>query len=264
MPTGSVKFISVNCKRCGATFSYRYKASKQPQVFCSRSCSNKAVKRNRSEKDLLVSWIRSIGSEAAAEKLQRLKRSKSETAVRNNAERKHSDSTKKKISESCTGNQNSLKGRTYVEWYGQARAKQLSEEHSRKLKEGYASGRIKPSVRTKNAPSYKNVRLRSILEFNVIRFIEAQRDLSLNDSVYYEHPDSCVLWIDSAGKSHTYIPDFFIPSDNLVIEVKPQRYVDNQTEEMMMKKEAILRAGYKFEYYTERTITCRLTIQKVA
>ena len=264
MPTGSIKFISANCKRCGIPFSYRYKASKRSQVFCSRSCSNKEVKRNRSEKDLLSSWIKSIGSEAADEKLRRLKLSKSESATRNNTGKNHSDVTKSKISESCKGNQSVLKGRTYLECYGPDRAKQLSEEHSRKLKEGYASGRIKPSVRTKSAPTYKNVKLRSMLEFRVIRFLEESKKLRFNDSLFYEHPAVYVTWLDSTSVKHTYIPDLYIPSAELVIEVKPQRLVDSPTEEMIKKKDAVLREGYKFEYYTERTITCRLTIQKVA
>lgn len=264
MPTGSIKFISANCKRCGTSFNYRYKASKRSQVFCSRSCSNKEVKRNRSEKDLLSSWTKTIGSEAADEKLQRLKLSKSESATRNNTGKNHSDITKRKISESCQGNKNVLKGRTYLEYYGLERAKQLSEEHSRKLKEGYASGRIKPSVRTKSAPTYKNVKLRSMLELRVIRFLEESENLCFNDSLFYEHSAAHVTWHDSTGARHTYIPDLYVPSAELVIEVKPQRFVDSPTEEMMKKKDAVLREGYKFEYYTERTITCRLTIQKVA
>jgi hypothetical protein len=157
------------------------------------------VKRNRSEKDLLSSWTKTIGSEAADEKLQRLKLSKSESATRNNTGKNHSDITKRKISESCQGNKNVLKGRTYLEYYGPDRAKQLSEEHSRKLKEGYASGRIKPSVRTKSAPAYKNVKLRSMLELRVIRFLEESENLCFNDSLFYEHSAAHVTWHDSTG-----------------------------------------------------------------
>lgn len=51
--------------------------------------------------------------------------------------------------------------------------------------------------------------------------------------------------------NHHYIPDFYIPSTNLILEVKPIEYIDEYTE---LKREYAERTGYKFKYVTEKEI----------
>ena len=51
------------------------------------------------------------------------------------------------------------------------------------------------------------------------------------------------------GKEKHYLPDFYIESKNLVLEVKPEKM--SILEVSQVKKQAVLDAGYRFEFITE-------------
>jgi predicted AAA+ superfamily ATPase len=58
------------------------------------------------------------------------------------------------------------------------------------------------------------------------------------------------LWyIDDNGKYHRYFPDFYIPSKNLVIEVKSIYTYKQDTITYHKKRKACLYAGFCFENY---------------
>ena len=46
-----------------------------------------------------------------------------------------------------------------------------------------------------------------------------------------------------------YYPDFYIESDNLIIEVKPKYQINNIN--VLDKKNECTKRGYKYEFYTE-------------
>jgi hypothetical protein len=218
--------------------------------FCSRSCSSKhAVKSGRTclgnkEYEALR------GKEAADLR----KHKKSIASARKNTGRVLSDASKKKIAASCAGVPNVLKGKTFEKFYGAERAALLSAQHSERLKEGFASGRIKPTARSRSAPVFRGVRLRSLLEQSAIEFLELRDGLVFGETLTYEDPATRVQWCDLRGRSHTYHPDLFDKKNNVVYEVKPAWLVAKPTEEMTRKFSALELTGKKSLYLTDADI----------
>jgi len=57
-----------------------------------------------------------------------------------------------------------------------------------------------------------------------------------------------IWYIGSDKKKHRYFPDIFIISENKIIEVKSEYTFNADYEINMLKEEACLKAGYKFEF----------------
>jgi hypothetical protein len=51
------------------------------------------------------------------------------------------------------------------------------------------------------------------------------------------------------GKKHVYFPDFFIPSENKIIEVKSQWTIQLRRGNIEEKAQATVKAGYKYEIW---------------
>lgn len=49
------------------------------------------------------------------------------------------------------------------------------------------------------------------------------------------------------GEKHIYIPDFYIPSENLIIETKSEWTLNQNKQAFDLKKEAVIRDGYIFK-----------------
>jgi hypothetical protein len=57
-------------------------------------------------------------------------------------------------------------------------------------------------------------------------------------------------------KKHRYFPDIFIPSQNLIIEVKSTWTYVKAAESLPLKKQACIDKGYNFQY----TFTIKMAI----
>ena len=94
--------------------------------------------------------------------------------------------------------------------------------------------------------SYGPVTYRSTYEYKVSRLLN---QLNL---VYKYEPFWLPYFNTKKGKTSHYCPDFFIESLNLVIEVKPTRFIDDI---VLAKKEAVIQKGYNFVFATESDLT---------
>lgn len=59
--------------------------------------------------------------------------------------------------------------------------------------------------------------------------------------------DMPIILYEFEGKTHRYFPDFFIPSENLIIEVKSEWTLDAQLEKNKAKFKAVEQAGFNFK-----------------
>jgi len=50
------------------------------------------------------------------------------------------------------------------------------------------------------------------------------------------------------GKKHRYFPDFYIPKDNLIIEVKSNWTMKKYLEKNLLKEQACIDSGYKYKF----------------
>lgn len=57
------------------------------------------------------------------------------------------------------------------------------------------------------------------------------------------------IWYSNKGSNHKYYPDIFIPSENLIIEVKSEWTLKQNFEINQLKRQACLDAGYNFEFW---------------
>jgi endogenous inhibitor of DNA gyrase (YacG/DUF329 family) len=234
---------TVTCEYCKKDFEKYVKASQFPK-FCSKKCSNIHKMTNGDSafcgfEKKCQRWIEKYGQEEAEKRLEIFKDKKSKATIKKNIGKNLSQSTKEKISKSCTGISNPVKGKTFAQFYGQERAEELCKRHSQKLKEGYASGKLKPTARSKSAPTVDGIRLRSKLELTIARHLEKKFSLKLGETLLYEDPATKVKWIDHSGEYHTYTPDFHDIVNNIVYEVKPSWKIINPTDEMNRKMDAL-------------------------
>jgi hypothetical protein len=60
-----------------------------------------------------------------------------------------------------------------------------------------------------------------------------------------------ILWKDSEDKKHRYFPDFYIPKDNLIIEIKSiyTYTLDSKQEKIEKTTKAVKELGYKYEIW---------------
>ncbi len=246
------------CNLCEKDFERG--AGKRIYKFCSRFCAAKFnAQGQRTYEAIFNRWVEKFGEEEAKIRLERNKKRRSELALVGNMGRVLSEETKQKISKSCTGISNALKGKTFEEFYGAERGKLLGEQHSKKLKEGFASGRLTSNGRSAYSPIFRGIRLRSKLEQLAIEFLEKRDCLSFGSTLLYEVKAIRFQWIDEFEKSHTYQPDLYDVVNNIIYEVKPAWRVDRPTLEMNFKRDAVVNSGYVFRYLTDRDIKRSIT-----
>lgn len=252
----------LTCVQCGVKFTKYVKQnvlrrSGLPR-FCSKKCSSKFKVENGLCGFSSFESLIAAGKEDVAKKISS---SRSSSTTRRNTGRKLSEETREKISQSCTGIQNPLKGKTFVEFYGEERARELRDQHSQKLREGFTSGRLSPPYAEGDKRAvhgkvnvYKGTKLRSLLERHAIEFLEERDGLTLGVDLIYEDPEIRVQWIDEVGKTHTYIPDLHDTKNGVIYEVKPNWQIENMTDEISAKWEALKSKFSNCGFITDKTM----------
>lgn len=240
--------ITCMCRNCGKEFTYTHKSTHQKKQFCSHQCSTqKLVEEGRcgyiGDEEKYARLERVYGEDEAKRMIAEMKRKRSEaiTGERNPTYGKpRPEEVRRKISETCTGTPNALKGMTYEEFYGPERAEELGREHSEKLREGYASGRITPSPIKRLRIQHRGIWLKSKLELRVIEWIERTKGRELGKDLIYESKDVRVQWTDPEGTVHTYWPDLHDTVDDVVYEVKPRHEVLHPDPILRSKEDAAI------------------------
>lgn len=245
------------CERCQQEFYRLNRSNNVPYRFCSNSCAQKTLSINaRSFEAVYTRWVKRYGAEEADKRLVQFKRKRSEATIKNNLKRIVSDETKEKIRNSCKNIPNVLKNKTFVEFYGVDRARELSALHSEKLKQSYASGKISPTARTKRAPIYKGRKLRSLLELAAIHMLEARdTNVVFGETLLYEDKHMRFIWYDELNVKHIYTPDLYCVIHDIVYEVKPQWKINNESFELAAKRKAVLSAKRSFAYITDDDVS---------
>lgn len=239
------------CEHCGVEFEYTsYKD--RTKRFCSIKCSNvhdfQLGKRGFTTHDEWKRrWTEKYGPEKAEELVTKLKREHGEWTTKYFTGRVVPQEVREKISKTCKGIPNALKGKTFVEFYGEERARELSQEHSRRLREGFASGRLTPPCPCPISIVYSGVRLKSALELTAIKHLEESKGLKLNVDLFYEPKQHRIPWTDDDGKLRTYFPDLWNSRDNELYEVKSLNKFETS-------RECELKCRFANEYCSKKSI----------
>lgn len=98
-------------------------------------------------------------------------------------------------------------------------------------------------TRVYSEDSYGPVMYRSSYEYKLSRILN---ELLIS----YKYEPKWFKYFDSVkGKYRRYCPDFLIESKNLILEVKPSRFIEEAT--VLEKKAAVESEGYRFKFITE-------------
>ena len=68
------------------------------------------------------------------------------------------------------------------------------------------------------------------------------------EDIIFEYESMAIPYVFDGG-TKVYIPDFYLPKFNLICEVKPKAFVDEQQNQY--KRQAVLNEGYSFTFITE-------------
>jgi len=207
------------CQQCGGEFQRL--ESKRDHKFCTKECrlNSNTNRTHQSYEACLKRWTEKHGEDTAQRMLEKHIKKRSDASIRSNTGRILSEKTKHAISKSVS--------------------------------ECYVTGKLKPFGGMRTKPVYKNVTLRSQLELRAVKFLEKRDNLILNETLIYEDPTTRVRWADSNGKLHVYHPDFYDVINDIVYEVKPKKYVDDESDELLRKRQSVLDAGFNHRYLTD-------------
>lgn len=128
--------------------------------------------------------------------------------------------------------------KTIFEKYGVVNVSQSPMIHEKKMRSGYQSKTFTfPSGRTVLVQGYEDRALEILLQ----EFSE--------DEIVVDQPNiPTIKWVDDAGKSRVYLPDIFIPTENLLIEVKSVYTYNVALNTNLLKKKFSEQAGFKFKF----------------
>ena len=97
---------------------------------------------------------------------------------------------------------------------------------------------------------------RSKLEYSICSILE-----SLN--IMFEYENIEIDYFREDGSKHKYLPDFYLPNYNLIIEGKMSN--EQELDMVVRKREATINAGYKFLFIDEIDIKDpNIILQKIA
>lgn len=145
------------------------------------------------------------------------------------------------------------KGKTDAEYYGPEKAKEISKKKSEAVlgKNNPMYGKPAPMLSGKGIKGYyKGHYFRSLLELLCMKHLEDE-GIHLKD-VDYEN--FVIHYVSYDGNHRTYRPDFFIPSRNQLIEIKPSKLISTPLNSL--KFEAAL------SFCKERNIEFRILTEK--
>lgn len=127
---------------------------------------------------------------------------------------------------------------TCIEQFGVENPSQNAEIHTKKIKNGYKSKQY-------------------IMPSGKIIFIQGWENKALDDLLKkYTEDEICVTtadipritYHDEKGKKHYYFPDFYIPKDNIIVEIKSEWTYNKNIPRHNMKRDACLAQGYNFKF----------------
>ena len=160
------------------------------------------------------------------------------------------DRLRKKLSETMTSTLTRL-------WDTPEYKKHISEERSRRfLDKDYAERNSENLRRLWRNPEYvekmKNrqccmkdygdgLHFRSSYEYRLARVL-------IDSGVDYQYEPFCIDY-SFKGSDRRYFPDFYIEKYNLVIEVKPKKFISEEVN--LAKKDSVIGKGYNFMFITE-------------
>ena len=242
--------IVKNCEWCNEKFTTSY--IKREKRFCSQSCSSKCTNSKRDNKEI-------------GKKISKILKTKYASGEMRHPflDRKHTDSTKNKISNTrinnklSVGENNPMFGKNHSiesrEKMSDTRTKKiLNGEYSSWFSKGrYYSDKLKREV------SY-----RSMLEKQVYQLLDSDERVQ----TYSEEPCRIQYRMKNEDNNRYYIPDLLISYKNgkqKIVEVKPSNLI---TEEMNVAKFKAAESycaerSWTFEVWTENTILDYLSLE---
>ena len=173
---------------------------------------------------------------------------------RNNQEiknRQYTPERNKKISEAKKKFWETRKGKSVEEIFGEEKGKKIRQIRSLNSKgeKNPAYGKIYTKIGRKRG-FYKGFFFRSLWEYSYIKFLE-QKQILLEDIQY----EAIKIKYTVNGSGRTYTPDFFLPKEKKLIEIKSKWYLNADKELIKIKKEAAekwcLENNISYEILTE-------------
>ena len=131
--------------------------------------------------------------------------------------------------------------KTCLEKYGTEYPSQNSEISDRTSKNAYKRKEIiKSNGESIYLQGYEPQAYKILLE------IYTEDEIVTNNKLKPE-----IWWKDNEDKKHRYFPDFYIPKDNLIVEIKSQRTysLDDKKEKIEKTTNAVKELGYKYEIW---------------
>ncbi len=89
------------------------------------------------------------------------------------------------------------------------------------------------------------VRLRSLYELELYNYL-------ITHDINFTYEEIWIQYEDDTGKLRDYIPDFYIPKHNLIIEVKPSQFT--QSKSVLAQADAAKASNYNFVFVTEKEL----------
>ena len=136
---------------------------------------------------------------------------------------------------------NSARQKTWLEKYGVDNPAKDPKIHSKKMRSAATSKSYTlPSGKTITIQGWENKALDELL-----------LTYSENNICYDSISIPTITYIGKDGKNHKYYPDFYIPKDNLIIEVKSTYTFNGRPEwskSNVLKEHACKDAGYNFRF----------------
>lgn len=128
---------------------------------------------------------------------------------------------------------------TMLERYGVEYNSQIPEVSEKQMKNSYKRKEvITPSGKTITMQGYEPQAYKILLEtYNEDEILSSRIDVPT------------IWWFDDENKKHRYFVDFYIPKDNLMIEVKSERTFVTNKEKIEKSSKSCKEAGYKYELW---------------
>lgn len=90
---------------------------------------------------------------------------------------------------------------------------------------------------------YNDISFRSTWEVKFAKWLDSE-------GINFEYEKVKVKYFDpEKQQDRVYYPDFYLPEYNLCIEIKPKVYLNSKV--VQAKRDACIKAGYKFEFITQ-------------
>ena len=107
-------------------------------------------------------------------------------------------------------------------------------------------GGYKKSWHEYTLPSGKIIKLQG---YEPQVFDELLKIYNENEILYKKGSVPQIWYIDKNNKRHRYFPDFYIPKDNLIIEVKSTFTYNKELEKNLLKEKSAREGGYNFRMW---------------